>query len=90
MTTATNGTSEYQDAGVEPTRRSSQRKDHRAALQANKLRLSLATEAIRFGNFEPTMKPKTLRILLVSLLFGCIIIVATIGAATVLQMFGNR
>ena len=68
------------------SRRATNRKDHRAALQANRLRMSLATEVVRFGRFEPTMKPKTLRLLVISLIIACILIVATIGGATILQM----
>lgn len=70
----------------ESARRTSNRKDHRAALQANRLRMSLATEAVRFGRYEPTIKPKTLRLLVISLIIACILIVVTIGGATILQM----
>lgn len=66
--------------------RAAHRRDHRAALQANKLRMNLATTAVCFGEEEPVIAPKTLRIVVVSLIIACIMLVVTIAAAKILQM----
>ena len=68
-----------------PTR-ASNRRDHRAALQANKLRMGLATKAMCFGMEEPVVTPKHMRILVISLIIACVLLVATIGAAKIIQM----
>lgn len=62
------------------------KKDHRTALQANKLRMMLATKAIRFGVEEPVVPLKTVKILMVSGVIAGILIVVTIGAAKIIQM----
>ncbi|MDO4686492.1 MAG: hypothetical protein Q4A92_08060 [Corynebacterium sp.] len=62
------------------------KKDHRTALQANKLRMTLATRAVRFGVYEPVVPVKTVKILIVSAVIAGILIVVTIGAAKVIQM----
>ena len=35
------------------------KRDHRAAVQAHKLRMNLAITALRFGKYEPVMKPRS-------------------------------
>jgi hypothetical protein len=62
------------------------KRDHRAALQAEKLRMKLATKAICFGEYEPLYLPKRLTILVTSVIIACIILVGTIAAAKIIQM----
>lgn len=62
------------------------KRDHRAALQAEKLRMKLATKAICFGEYEPLYPPKRLTILVTSVIIACIILVGTIAAAKIIQM----
>lgn len=68
------------DAGQQP------RRDHRAAVQAQKLRMTLATKAVRHGDMEPSMTPVGTRILVISMIIGCVILVGTIVTARLLQM----
>lgn len=62
------------------------KKDHRATVQAQKLRVSLATEAISHGEVVPSSGKRTYKVLLGSAALAAIILVITIGAATVIQM----
>lgn len=71
-----------QGAAVPPRRK----KDHRATVQAQKLRMSLAAEAISHGEIVPSTGKRTYKVLLGSVALAAIILVITIGAATVIQM----
>lgn len=62
------------------------KKDHRAAVQAHKLRMDIAGKAIRHGEMQPSMTPRTVKILMGSTIIAAIMLVVTIGAATVIQM----
>lgn len=62
------------------------KRDHRAALQAEKLRMKLATKAICFGEYEPLYPPKRLTLLVASVIIACIILVGTIAAAKIIQL----
>ena len=63
------------------------KRDHRAAVQAHKLRMKLAITALRFGKYEPAMKPRSPMILYASAIIAGISIVACIGGAKLMQMF---
>lgn len=63
------------------------KRDHRAAVQAHKLRMNLAITALRFGKYEPVMKPRSPMILYASAIIAGISIVACIGGAKLMQMF---
>ncbi|MDO4631186.1 MAG: hypothetical protein Q4A82_02745 [Corynebacterium sp.] len=63
------------------------KRDHRAAVQAHKLRMSLAITALRFGTHEPAVKPRSPMILYASAIIAGVSIVACIGLAKLLQMF---
>lgn len=62
------------------------KKDHRAAVQAHKLRMDIAGKAIRHGEIQPSVTPRTVKILMGSAIIAAIMLVVTIGAATVIQM----
>ena len=62
------------------------KKDHRAAVQAHKLRMDIAGKAIRHGEIQPSVAPRTVKILMGSAIIAAIMLVVTIGAATVIQM----
>lgn len=62
------------------------KKDHRAAVQAHKLRMDIAGKAIRHGENQPSVTPRTVKILMGSTIIAAIMLVVTIGAATVIQM----
>ncbi|MDO5669799.1 MAG: hypothetical protein Q4G50_07330 [Corynebacterium sp.] len=62
------------------------RKDHRATVQAQKLRMSLADSALRFGNLEPSLPPRKPTILFFSVALAAVALVTTIGTAMVIQM----
>ena len=79
-------TRDKQEAESRRSSRASNRRDHRAALQANKLRMGLATKAMCFGMEEPVVALKRMRILVISLIIACVLLVATIGAAKIIQM----
>lgn len=65
------------------------KKDHRSALQSQKLRMSLLDKAIRFGQSAPAMKIRSPRILLGSAILGAIVLAGTIGASALIQFFFN-
>ena len=62
------------------------KKDHRAAVQAHKLRMDIAGKAILHGENQPSVAPRTVKILMGSAIVAAIMLVVTIGAATVIQM----
>lgn len=62
------------------------KKDHRAAVQAHKLRMDIAGKAIRHGEIQPSAAPRTVKILMGSAIIAAIMLVVTIGTATVIQM----
>ena len=66
------------------------RKDHRLAVQAEKLRLSALTSAIQFGGQSPSIKPRRFGILLGSLAIGLVILGGSIGGSALLQWIANR
>ncbi|MDO5098383.1 MAG: hypothetical protein Q4D85_06440 [Corynebacterium sp.] len=66
------------------------RKDHRSVIQANKLRTELIVKAIQFGNTEPSIKPRSLKILFGSTALGAIGIVASMVISVVLQLIQSR
>ena len=66
------------------------RKDHRLAVQAEKLRLSALTNAIQFGEQNSSIKPRHFGILLGSLAIGLVILGGTIGGSALLQWIANR
>lgn len=66
------------------------RKDHRLAVQAEKLRLAALTTAIQFGEQTPSIKPRRFGILLGSLAIGMVILGGTIGVSALLQWIANR
>lgn len=75
---------EYQQKGNSgPSQR---KKDHRATVQAQKLRMALATQAISHGEVTPAFNRRSAKILLGSVALAAIALVITIGAATVIQM----
>ncbi len=63
-----------------------EKKDHRAAVQAHKLRMDIAGKAILHGENQPSVAPRALKILMGSAIIAAIMLVVTIGAATVIQM----
>ena len=65
---------------------SRKKKDHRATVQAQKLRMNLASQAISHGDVTPAFSQRSPRILLGSVALAAIALVITIGAATVIQM----
>lgn len=69
-----------------PSAASPAKKDHRAAVQAHKLRMDIAGKAIRHGEIQPSVTPRTVKILMGSAIIAAIMLVVTIGAATVIQM----
>ncbi|MDK8889829.1 hypothetical protein ACN4EB_10420 [Corynebacterium macclintockiae] len=69
-----------------PSAASPAKKDHRAAVQAHKLRMDIAGKAIRHGDIQPSVTPRTVKILMGSAIIAAIMLVVTIGAATVIQM----
>ena len=69
-----------------PSAASTAKKDHRAAVQAHKLRMDIAGKAIRHGENQPSVTPRTVKILMGSAIIAAIMLVVTIGAATVIQM----
>lgn len=69
-----------------PPSASTAKKDHRAAVQAHKLRMDIAGKAIRHGEIQPSVTPRTVKILMGSAIIAAIMLVVTIGAATVIQM----
>ncbi|MCG7457005.1 MULTISPECIES: hypothetical protein [unclassified Corynebacterium] len=69
-----------------PSAASTAKKDHRAAVQAHKLRMDIAGKAIRHGEIQPSVTPRTVKILMGSAIIAAIMLVVTIGAATVIQM----
>ena len=69
-----------------PSAASTAKKDHRAAVQAHKLRMDIAGKAIRHGEIQPSVTPRTVKILMGSAITAAIMLVVTIGAATVIQM----
>lgn len=62
------------------------RRDHRAAVQAQKLRMSLATTAVRYGDTEPSVTPVATKILIFSIVIGFVLLAGTIVASKILQM----
>lgn len=73
-------------AGATAANASAHRRDHRATVQAHKLRLDVASRAITHGDLEPVTAQRSGRILFASACIAAIALVATIGAATVIQM----
>ena len=69
-----------------PSAASPAKKDHRAAVQAHKLRMNIAGKAILHGENQPSVTPRTVKILMGSAIIAAIMLVVTIGAATVIQM----
>ena len=69
-----------------PSAASPAKKDHRAAVQAHKLRMDIAGKAILHGENQPSVAPRTLKILMGSAIIAAIMLVVAIGAATVIQM----
>lgn len=55
-------------------------------MQAHKLRMDIAGKAIRHGEIQPSVAPRTVKILMGSATIAAIMLVVTIGAATVIQM----
>lgn len=69
------------DAAERPRNR-----DHRATVQAHKLRMDVASRAISFGELEPVTTRRSSRILFASACIAAVALVVTIGVATVIQM----
>ncbi|MCQ4621520.1 hypothetical protein KBX19_09875 [Corynebacterium sp. CCUG 71335] len=66
------------------------RKDHRLAVQSEKLRMAALGTAIRFGEQQPSVKPRGFGILLGSLAIGAVILGGTIGGSALMQWIANR
>lgn len=62
------------------------KRDHRATVQAQKLRMELAAAAIAHGDSTPSAPARSYRILLGSAALAAVILVITIGAAAIIQM----
>lgn len=84
---STNGTALAENDDSSARRERTPRKDHRAAVQSHKLRMSLLDKAIRFGEAEPALSPRSPRIMLGSAIFGALGIAGTIGASALIQFF---
>lgn len=65
-------------------------RDHRAAVQAQKLRMELASQAIAHGNRTPSYKGPGMKILMFSIVLAAVALVGTIGVATVIGMIQSR
>lgn len=60
--------------------------DHRATVQAHRLRTRLASTAIRYGAQQPNTSLRTAKTLLISAVLAAVLLAGTIGVATVIQM----
>lgn len=59
--------------------------DQRAISQSNKLRITQAEHALRYGLEEPRVQPIGLKLVYISSMLGVIGIVGTIATATIIQ-----